>query len=63
MIEAAVYDTKPYDREYPARVDREKRIAWRFHEFRPSALTAHAARSELTMCVDVLDCADLCHAK
>jgi len=63
MSETSVEATKPSDREYRARVVSEESIAWRFHEFRPSAETAHAARSEQTMCIDVIDYADLCHAK
>ena len=43
MMEIAVYDTKPYDREYLARAAGSDRVAWRFHEFRLCADTAAAA--------------------
>ena len=36
----AVYDTKPYDREFLSGVDEADSIQWRFHEFRLSAETA-----------------------
>ncbi len=58
MIETAVYDSKPYDREYLARAASEERIAWRFHEFRLSAETAHAASGAQAVCVFVNDQAD-----
>ena len=54
MIEIAVYDTKPYDRECLARAPG----AERFHEFRLSAETAPAARSVQAVCVFVNDQAD-----
>ena len=44
MIEIAVYDTKPYDREYLAQAPGAERVAWRFHEFRLSAETAPTAK-------------------
>lgn len=58
MIETAVYDTKPYDREYLARAARAERIAWRFHEFRLSAETAPAAEGAQAVCIFVNDQAD-----
>jgi D-lactate dehydrogenase len=58
MIEAAVYDTKPYDREYLARAAGSGQIAWRFHEFRLSAETASAAKGAQAVCVFVNDHAD-----
>jgi len=58
MIETAVYDTKPYDREYLARAASAERIAWRFHEFRLSAETAHAAKGAQAVCIFVNDQAD-----
>jgi len=58
MIEIAVYDTKPYDREYLARAPGAERIAWRFHEFRLSAETATAAKGAQAVCVFVNDQAD-----
>ena len=59
MIETAVYDTKPYDREYLARAAGAERIAWRFHEFRLSAETVHAASGAQAVCVFVNDQVDL----
>ena len=58
MIEIAVYDTKPYDREYLAHAPGAERIAWRFHEFRLSAETAPAAKGAPAVCVFVNDQAD-----
>lgn len=58
MIETAVYDTKPYDREYLARAARAERVAWRFHEFRLSAETAPAANGAKAVCIFVNDHAD-----
>ena len=58
MIETAVYDTKPYDREYLAQAPGGERIAWRFHEFRLSAETAPAAKGAQAVCVFVNDQAD-----
>lgn len=58
MIETAVYDTKPYDREYLTRAAGAERIAWRFHEFRLSAETAHAAKGAQAVCIFVNDHAD-----
>jgi D-lactate dehydrogenase len=43
MMEIAVFDSKPYDREYLAHAVGAERITWRFHEFRLSAETASAA--------------------
>ena len=58
MIETAVYDTKPYDREYLARAASSERIAWRFHDFRLSAETAPAAKGAQAVCIFVNDHAD-----
>lgn len=56
MLETAVYDTKPYDRQYlTAATDR---LQWRFHEFRLSAETAVAAKGAEAVCVFVHDVAD-----
>ena len=57
MIETAVYDTKSYDREYLSRAGADQ-VAWRFHEFRLSAETAHAARGAQAVCLFVNDVAD-----
>ena len=59
MIETAVYDTKPYDREYLVKAVGAEGIAWRFHEFRLSAETASAAKGAQAVCVFVNDHADL----
>lgn len=58
MIETAVYDTKPYDREYLVKAVGAEGIAWRFHEFRLSAETAAAAKGAQAVCVFVNDHAD-----
>ncbi len=58
MIEAAVYDTKPYDREYLAQAPGAERVAWRFHDFRLSARTAPAAKGAQAVCVFVNDQGD-----
>ena len=58
MIETAVYDTKPYDREYLARAACAERIAWRFHDFRLGAETAPAAKGAQAVCIFVNDHAD-----
>ncbi len=58
MIEAAVFDSKPYDREYLQRAVGAEGIAWRFHEFRLTAETAHAAKGAQAVCVFVNDHAD-----
>jgi D-lactate dehydrogenase len=58
MIETAVYDTKPYDREYLARAAGADCVAWRFHEFRLSAETAAAAEGAQAVCIFVNDHAD-----
>ena len=58
MIETAVYDTKPYDREYLVKAVGAEGIAWRFHDFRLSAETASAAKGAQAVCVFVNDHAD-----
>ena len=58
MIETAVYDAKPYDREYLARAACAERIAWRVHEFLLSAETAPAANGAQVVCLFVHDHAD-----
>ena len=55
MIEVAVFDTKPYDREYLASAPGAERVAWRFHEFRLSAETASASNEAQAVCVFVND--------
>lgn len=58
MIEVAVYDTKPYDRQYLSQAPGSERVAWLFHEFRLSAETAQAAKGAQAVCVFVNDQAD-----
>src|ERR1041384_1300529 len=58
MLEVAVYDTKPYDREYLPAVAGAENIRWRFHEFRLSTDTAPAARGAGAVCVFVNDRVD-----
>jgi len=58
MITCAVYDTKPYDREYLAHADGAERVAWRFHEFRLSAESASTAKGAQIVCLFVNDQAD-----
>ncbi len=58
MPTTAVFDTKPYDREYLPSVPSAERIVWRFHEFRLSAETASAAKGARAVCIFVNDQAD-----
>jgi D-lactate dehydrogenase len=58
MIETAMFDTKPYDREYFGQAPGHDRITWRFHDFRLSADTASAARGARAVCLFVNDHAD-----
>jgi D-lactate dehydrogenase len=58
MIEAAVYDTRPYDRKYLERAEGANGIRWRFHEFRLSAETALTAQGAQAVCIFVNDHAD-----
>lgn len=57
MIEVAVYDAKPYDREFLSAAG-GKQIHWQFHEFRLSAQTAPAASGTQVVCVFVNDHVD-----
>jgi D-lactate dehydrogenase len=54
----AVFDTKPYDREYLTRASGGSELDWHFHEFRLEARTASAASGAKTVCVFVNDIAD-----
>jgi len=58
MITTALFDAKPYDREYFARAAGADRIKWRFHGFRLSTETASAAKGAQAVCVFVNDQAD-----
>jgi hypothetical protein len=55
MFEVAVFDTKPYDREYLAKARGSNQIDWWFHEFRLTAKTATAAKGASAVCVFVND--------
>ena len=55
MITAAVFDTKPYDREPLQRASAASEIEWRFLDFRLSRETAPLARGAQAVCVFVND--------
>ncbi|HEX7859607.1 MAG TPA: 2-hydroxyacid dehydrogenase [Verrucomicrobiae bacterium] len=55
-MHVAVYDTKPYDREYLSKLSNG--IEWRFHEFRLNAQTAATAKDSSVVCVFVNDRVD-----
>jgi D-lactate dehydrogenase len=57
MIDVAVYDTKPYDREYLGTAGGDT-IRFRFHDFRLSAATASSATGTQAVCVFVNDTLD-----
>lgn len=57
-LAAAVYDTKPYDREYLTHAAGSKNIEFRFHEFRLSRETAATAAGSRAVCLFVNDRAD-----
>ena len=56
MIQAAFYDTKPYDRLYFGADT--SRVTFNFHEFRLNAATASSARGAKAVCVFVNDALD-----
>jgi D-lactate dehydrogenase len=58
MVEVAVFDTKPYDREYLSNAPGAEWLKWRFHEFRLSSETAPAAEKAQAVCVFVNDQVD-----
>ena len=58
MIQAVVFDTKPYDREALQRAAAGLGIEWRFMDCRLSAETAAAAHGALAVCTFVNDCVD-----
>ncbi len=58
MIEVAVFDAKPYDREFLSRGDGSSQIKWRFLETRLSAETALMANGAQAVCIFVNDRAD-----
>ena len=55
MMDAAFYDTKPYDRLYFEQALENKAVRWRFHDFRLSAETATTAKGTGAVCVFVND--------
>ncbi|HJZ66511.1 MAG TPA: 2-hydroxyacid dehydrogenase [Blastocatellia bacterium] len=55
MLQTAVFDTKPYDRESLQRASSNGGIDWHFLESRLSAETAPAARGAQAICVFVND--------
>ncbi len=58
MIEVAVFDAKPYDRQYLSRAADQCGITLRFHEFRLSSETAIAAQGAQAVCIFVNDKVD-----
>src|SRR5262249_35524112 len=54
-MQVAVFDTKPYDRQY---LQAHKDVQWNFHEFRLSRETAMTARGSSCVCVFVNDGVD-----
>lgn len=57
MIEVAVYDAKPYDREFLTAAGGDQ-VRWQFHEFRLSTQTAPTAAGARAVCVFVNDQVD-----
>ena len=58
MITAAVFDTKPYDREALEGASADRHIKWRFLEFRLTQDTAATAKNARAVCVFVNDQVD-----
>src|SRR5262245_18254916 len=58
MITAAVFDTKPYDREALEQASADRHIKWHFHEFRLTQDTAATAKNARAVCVFVNDQVD-----
>ena len=62
MITVAVYDTKPYDRQYLECAQGNNHITWRFFDFHLNDKTAVTAKEAQAVCVfvnDRIDCACL----
>lgn len=55
MLTVAVYDTKPYDRQYLEEAYKHDDITWRFFDFHLSAATATTAKGAQVVCVFVND--------
>lgn len=58
MIKTAVFDTKPYDREYLQKAPASTHVDWQFHEFRLSKETTSTAAGARAVCLFVNDSAD-----
>ncbi len=58
MFEVAVFDAKPYDREYLTKAPGAEALSWRFNDFRLSQTTAMAAKGANAVCVFVNDHVD-----
>ena len=58
MPEVAVYDTRPYDREYLQRAPGSQAVRWHFLEFRLNTETAPTAQNVQAVCVFVNDRVD-----
>lgn len=54
-MNVAVFDTKPYDRQYLQRAAAAGGITWQFHEFRLTSQTVPAAADAASVCVFVND--------
>lgn len=57
-MHCALYDTKPYDRDFFSRASAGSPLEWRFHEFRLGVDTALTARGATAVCVFVNDTLD-----
>jgi D-lactate dehydrogenase len=57
-LAVAVFDAKPYDREYLGQAAAASALDLRFQDFRLEAATASAAAGAKAVCVFVNDCAD-----
>ena len=55
MIEVAVYDTRLYDRKSLESAEGNRKIGWRFYDFRLSAETAVTAEGAKAVCIFVND--------
>jgi D-lactate dehydrogenase len=60
VITAAVFDTKPYDRQALQQASADHGIEWHFLEFRLTEDTASAAKNARAVCVFVNDQLDRC---
>lgn len=57
-MEVAVYDTKPYDRQYLEEANGSKNITWRFFDFRLTEASAITAKNAEAVCIFVNDIAN-----